>query len=254
MTIREMITQKAYDLLVVVGVGLFVGFLSPFGMDALPLYVSISYWVIICVVGYLVYHPIIDQCDKRCSPFLTSLWQRVAMGAFVASVPMSFLVPLVTTLYFGKSVSMASDFFNVFPKTLVIGGVITIVSLIKETLVEQQAQLEQSPTISDTQLSKFLALLPVEKRGQLYAFESADHYLKVYTDKGHHLLLMRFKDAVDMLEDYPGLQTHRSWWVAISAVAQVTKENRKTLLILENNLKVPVSKTYADDVKNSGIH
>lgn len=67
-----------------------------------------------------------------------------------------------------------------------------------------------------------------------------DHYVKVYTDKGHHMLLMRFKDALALLENHPDLQTH-SWWVSLDAVSSVEKQSRKVTLLLKNQLSVPVS-------------
>jgi len=115
-------------------------------------------------------------------------------------------------------------------------------------------QLQESTNLDELQLEKFMAQLPVDKRGKLFCLEMSDHYLKVYTDKGHHLILMRFKDALALLSDYQGLQTHRSWWVAIDAITKVNKDGRKTYLELTNELQVPVSKTYAEAVKAADIH
>ena len=98
-----------------------------------------------------------------------------------------------------------------------------------------------------------MSLLPVDKRGELYCLEMDDHYVKVYTDKGHHMLLMRFKDALGLLEEFDGLQTHRSWWVSTQAVESVQKEQRKTTLVLKNQLRVPVSKTFNEAVKKAGL-
>ena len=94
--------------------------------------------------------------------------------------------------------------------------------------------------------------LPANKRGELLAIETQDHYLKVYTDKGHHLILMRLKDALTLLNDYPGLQIHRSWWVANSAITTIEKADRKTWLVLKNGIKAPVSRTFTADVKKLG--
>ena len=100
---------------------------------------------------------------------------------------------------------------------------------------------------------KLMAMLPIEKRGNLLCLQMDDHYLNVVTDNGQHLILMRFKDALDLLRDYPGLQTHRSWWVALEAVSSVRKEGRKHVLILSENIEVPVSKTYVENVKSAGL-
>jgi DNA-binding LytR/AlgR family response regulator len=53
---------------------------------------------------------------------------------------------------------------------------------------------------------------------------------------------------------YPGLQAHRSWWVAKSAITSMKKEGRKTFLLMGNDLEVPISRTYAASVKDANIH
>lgn len=95
--------------------------------------------------------------------------------------------------------------------------------------------------------------LPVNKRGDLICLEMCDHYVKVHTDKGHHMVLMRFKDAMQALENYLGIQTHRSWWVATDAITSVKKEQRKVQLVLSNELVIPVSRTYQKRVTEAGF-
>ena len=122
-----------------------------------------------------------------------------------------------------------------------------------ETLFEQSQKVieqhQQSRDIDTIQIEQFMGLLPLEKRGKLLCLEMDDHYLKVHTDKGQHMLLMRLKDALMQLEGFPGLQTHRSWCVANHAVVSVNKENRKMSLLLTNHLEVPVSRTFVEAVK-----
>ena len=139
-----------------------------------------------------------------------------------------------------------------------IGGVITLISFFREHAEQQKVALQEvrdeQESAGDMALNEFMLGLPVEKRGKLLCMEMSDHYVKVYTDKGHHLLLMRFKDAIQSLAPYPGLQTHRSWWVATDAVVSVNKQQRKLQLVIQNELIVPVSKTYQDKVKQAGLH
>ena len=46
-----------------------------------------------------------------------------------------------------------------------------------------------------------------------------------------------------------GRQVHRSWWVAEGAVTSTERSGARTLLVLRNGLKVPVSKTFRDQAK-----
>jgi len=141
-------------------------------------------------------------------------------------------------------------------------GVISAISLMAQLISQQQAQLQQSQhelakkaqaaeqakqqtnEFTSKQLTQLMEKVPLEKRGQLLCLEMDDHYLNIHTDKGTHMTLMRFKDALALLDDYEGLQTHRSWWVATDAIVGVEKDGRKTLLRLSNDLLAPVSRTF----------
>ncbi|NMP30021.1 LytTR family transcriptional regulator [Thalassotalea sp. M1531] len=264
--VEPLFTKKklSNDLLVALAVGCFIGFLAPFGMDRLPVWLSISYWVFTCMVGYFIFTPMVYFGNLTLGNIVTTHWHRVAVSALLASVLMSFAVPVITWLFFSQPIQFSKQFFAVFPKAVVIGGVITFISMVRDYIKAQQQQLSESSeqleahqqlltTTEKAGADKIMQQLPVEKRGELLCLEMSDHYLKVYTDKGHHLILMRFKDALTQLTDYPGLQTHRSWWVATEAVTSVTKENRKVVLQLSNEVSVPVSRTYLEAVKNAGL-
>ena len=238
-------------------VGAFVGFLAPFGMHQAPLWISLTFWMSTCLLGYVIYSPTIALFDWFLQPWLARIWQRVAAGAFAASAVMSFVVPLMVWLFFGNPVIYSEQFLSVFSKTFLIGGVITLISFMRERSAQLKDELETvkdtHQTVANKAVEEFIATLPIDKRGELLCLEMADHYVKVYTDKGHHLLLMRFKDALTALDNYDGLQTHRSWWVARNAVVKVQKEQRKLQLVLSNDVIVPVSKTYVERVKQAGL-
>lgn len=252
------------DLTVLVVTSLFIGFLSPFGMTGVPWYLSVAFWFTVCFAGYLIYRPLVGAGAKALSKYIKNIWLSVAICLLVASSIMAFVVPVLVMLYFDIELDFIEHYFSVFSKSLVIGGVISAVSTFKSEALKQKRMLEQAQQtnleqdqklerLSTENIDKFVQQLPVEKRGKLYCLEMADHYVKVYTDKGHHMLLMRFKDALSMLENHQGLQTHRSWWVAVDAVCSVKREARKITLVLENELEVPVSRTYQAQVKDAGI-
>ena len=238
-------------------VGVFIGLLAPFGMHELPAWLSISYWVFTCLVGYSIYLPIISVTEFLLRHAIEPRWIKVAIGAFIASIVMSFVVPITVWLFFGMPILLFERFVSIFPKTLLIGGAAVIVSFFRERMEAQKQILteieQEQATLPEKVLNDFMLNLPVEKRGELYCLEMDDHYVKVYTDKGTHLVLMRFKDAMQALESFPGIQTHRSWWVAHEAVVKVNKEQRKLNLVLQNELTVPVSRTFSEQVKAAGF-
>lgn len=95
-------------------------------------------------------------------------------------------------------------------------------------------------------------LIPFDLHGELFCLKAEDHYLRIYTDAGEALVLCRFSDAIKSLPDNIGLQTHRSYWVARSAIKSTLIQAHRKFLILESGLTVPVSRSRVADVKKAG--
>jgi DNA-binding LytR/AlgR family response regulator len=90
------------------------------------------------------------------------------------------------------------------------------------------------------------------RAARLLAVEAEDHYLRVHTDAGDELITARFSDALIELAGLAGYQTHRSWWVAASAIEAVRWRRGRGELRLASGLTVPVSRTYTQDLKHEG--
>ena len=73
------------------------------------------------------------------------------------------------------------------------------------------------------------------------ALQAEDHYVRIHTDKGSDLILMRLADATAQMGSIPGARTHRSWWVSKSAVKSVRRDNGRVALILTNDTEVPIA-------------
>ncbi len=97
------------------------------------------------------------------------------------------------------------------------------------------------------------ARLPAGLReAEIQAVQAEDHYLRVHTDAGSALILMRLSDAIAELGQLEGAQTHRSWWVARAAIAEARPSRGRARLILKNGVEAPVSRTYARDLRRDG--
>ena len=100
---------------------------------------------------------------------------------------------------------------------------------------------------------KFLARLPDKLRGaEIFAVEAEDHYLRLHTSLGQDLILLRLADAIAELEGLEGAQTHRSWWVAKTAVASAERGDGRATLTLKDGAEVPVSRGYARQLRAAG--
>jgi DNA-binding LytR/AlgR family response regulator len=79
-----------------------------------------------------------------------------------------------------------------------------------------------------------------------------DHYVRVHTPQGSALVLMSLSQAMAGLKDVEGVQTHRSWWVARAAIADVVEDGRRLRLKLAGGLEAPVSRTRVGMLRADG--
>ncbi len=99
----------------------------------------------------------------------------------------------------------------------------------------------------------FMGRLPHRLRNTaIIAVQGEDHYIRVHTSRGQHLLLMRLSDALTELGGLDGGQTHRSWWVARSAVTGVRRGNGRAALTLSNGVEAPVSRRFSPWLRTNG--
>jgi hypothetical protein len=98
----------------------------------------------------------------------------------------------------------------------------------------------------------FLDRLPPRLGRDLICLQMEDHYVRAHTAKGSDLVLTPLKDAIAELADTDGLQVHRSWWVARSAVVEPVASGRKISLRLTNGLEVPVSRASVAKLRAAG--
>jgi DNA-binding LytR/AlgR family response regulator len=95
--------------------------------------------------------------------------------------------------------------------------------------------------------------LPEKLRdARIEAVEAEDHYLRIHTDAGSALILMRLSDAVEELAGVEGARTHRSWWVARHAVRKAERGGGRATLRLASGLQVPASRSYARELRRAG--
>ncbi|XUU59735.1 LytTR family DNA-binding domain-containing protein [Erythrobacter sp. HA6-11] len=94
-------------------------------------------------------------------------------------------------------------------------------------------------------------LPPALQSAKLHAIEADGHYIRVHTDLGSEMVLMRLGDAIAETGGVQGAQVHRSWWVARDAVARDTRKDGKVVLELAGGQEVPVSRTRAKELREA---
>ena len=224
---------------------LVLGFLGPFGSFRMPFIDRFIYWFIMFNLGFFIYyisHKATNWLFKNKSPHPALLF---VVPSLIAAIPLSILVGFAT-VQVGYQFDVSLPIFIILlPQVLLLG--IIIDAMMRFIHVKQGENTKK--LVGQT----FINRLPTHLGNQLVCFVMEDHYIQVHTELGSYMLLMRMKDALIELEDYNGMQVHRSYWVCIDAVDKVKKEPRKTILIMSNGLKIPVSRKYLTKVKEAGL-
>lgn len=109
---------------------------------------------------------------------------------------------------------------------------------------QDDSALVQNDYPSHAADSVLLDQLPENLGRNVVALKAEEHYTRVYTEKGEALILIRFRDAVGLLEHLGGVQTHRSYWVNPKYVTRLTREGRSTSVKLTTGLSIPLSRSY----------
>jgi len=89
--------------------------------------------------------------------------------------------------------------------------------------------------------AEFISRLPESLGTNVIAISSDLHYLHVYTDLGHCMILGSLQQAADSMGD-AGLRVHRSHWVARRAIVKIVKKGNQWYCLLSNGLKIPISR------------
>jgi hypothetical protein len=263
--LRELVIELAIMLAIVFGVAL----MGPFGTFQMGgLAARLGYWALMIVGGYAIVRPLIALAPviaERLAFAEGAVWAALVL---VAGVPVTLLV------WFGgggTEAPTAEAFLHLYPNVVLLGGVVALLFWLRRAMrvvvqpsapvavpavslppAEAAASAEVSRAPADGGEPPLLARLPVHRRGRLRALEMEDHYVRVHTSAGTHMLLMRMRDAVAEVGSVAGEQVHRSWWVARDAVEGQAGQGRTVRLKLAGGLEAPVARASLARLRSLG--
>lgn len=179
--------------------------------------------------------------------YQTRLWACAVLIAAIVSLPVTGMIIAYAVALRGVVVTPAVV-ARVLPSVFAVSLVMTGLAM---ALRRHPTQTHAAPAGAPP--AKFLARLPAKLKGaELFAVQAEDHYLRLHTSLGQDLILMRLGDAIAELEGLEGAQTHRSWWVAKEAVADVARLDGRAVLTLKDGAEVPVSRGFAKELRTAG--
>jgi len=229
---------------------LLMTFLGPFGSyEAMSLPERFIFWTAAISSVAIPMHLAINLALKadRLDP-LPRL-ARIGLGAAVAAVPGTGLVFFVAAVLWPEARG-AAEFPETWLQVTVIGFAIGCVHYARTdddpvTHPEDTA----TPRPEARPVTRFHKRLDPALGSDIVSLTVQDHYVEVTTTNGNTLLLIRFSDALDELEGLDGLRIHRSHWVAMSHVEGLSREDGKLRVRLSDGRSLPVSQTYARDLR-----
>lgn len=198
---------------------------------------------------------------------------EIVLIAVLVSVPHTFAVIVASALFFGMGTITPMVVLDFWLAVLIVSIVLTTINSL--AVAPEAAALapadpspagaaaEPEPGAAPAPAPQVAALPPLPeliaeklparlRAGGLRAIEAEDHYLRIHTDAGSDLVLMRMGDACALLDAVPGARVHRSWWVARSAVEGRGRQAGKVVLTLAGGLTVPVSRAMQTVLREEG--
>lgn len=228
--------------------GVVLAFTGAFGMTGAGFLARLLYWLPLMLIGAAWGH-VCSRIVERWIDFDRKPWLGALVLTAAMSLPLTLFVWAYTVWIFegGRFATLDRLVMFLLPVTVVTG----VLSVLNIFLQRTPVQTHAAPAGSAP--ARFLDRLPPKLRGAtLRAVESEDHYLRLHTDRGSDLILMRLSDALSELEGLEGAQTHRSWWVARQSVRDVSRGEGRATLTLEGGIEAPVSRRYAKALRDAG--
>ncbi len=233
---------------VAVGAGVVMALTGAFGTNIVPLWLRLAYWVPLILVG-AVWATLCSRLIERVVDPDEKPWLTVAALSAATAGPVVVLVWLVTGLMFENEIYPLDRLVHFIGPVLVVTVAISAINV----FLGRPAPVQTHAGAGGAAPARFLERLPPRLRGAaLHAVQAEDHYLRLHTDRGSDLILMRLSDAVAELEGLEGARTHRSWWVARDAVRDVARSDGRAALTLEGGVVAPVSRRYARALREAG--
>ena len=231
---------------------LFLTVTAAFGLETAPAWKRLAYWLGLLLLGSAL--SIGGQAWLLRRPEGALAWRSVvlALGLTLVLTPVTVLA---THGVFGGEATVG-DLVRFVGPVFVVAAAMTAINVLagRRREAAPPAPAPAPPGASAVPpAARFRERLPLRLRGaEVWAVEAEDHYLRVHTDRGSDLLLLRLADALEELGGIDGARTHRSWWVARAAVADARRGDGRATLVLRDGTEAPVSRSYAPALREAG--
>ncbi len=252
------VSAFGYGIVIAVVAAVFMSVISALSTDVIPLTLRLIYWGVVMISGHLIGTGV-TLGIRSWGRLNSKPWIECAVIALVIALPLTSLVAGANALFFGIAQNSITALFFIFCVVAFVSAVMTAINTMIGKSNLSDTEFVSSPA-KDAALEP--AAIPAERlrlrmalhlqTADIWAIESEDHYLRIHTELGSDLILMRLSDAIAETKGLDGAQTHRSWWVARSAVIRTERSDGRATLYLKGSVIAPVSRTYTRALTASG--
>lgn len=238
---RAVYKRKLSVALTMVAVAVVTG---PFGtFEEMPPWIRLPYWGLAIGGIFLIMLAAVEYARMRLFPRWHPVW-RIVFGSVVGA-------PLAALYLMSIDTVLRQDVFTPFNFTrrailiaLISFGVGVAEGYLRpQERARREAEPDTPPAPAPVvEVPLFLRNLDPALGTELISVSTQDHYLDVVTAAGETRILKRMSDALAELDGFPGMQIHRSHWVALDAIERVEREGRKCQVVLKNGRTLPVSR------------
>ena len=248
------------ELIGAVLVGVFFGLVGPFGTyfnDTVGM--RIAFWVGMMVAGFLIYGPLLRLALGLGARFGQPIWFTAPLAVLVIAAPVG-LMSAVVVVRLWPTVGPHMRPIDWYGQAVVLGLPLCALALWSRRAFPSQPRSAPLSTGSPPAglspptpaARSFLDRLPPRLGRTLLCLQMEDHYVRVHRLSGSRLELMPLHEAIARYGQAGGVQVHRSWWVAASAIDGAERDLRNWRLRLNNGLVVPVARNRIAEVRARG--
>ena len=191
------------------------------------------------------------------------LWFREALKGWVETATVGLIVVLfgpimllwsrAVAMWFGLPEAMPSNTEQLIYLAITAGSFLwlrnVLIHFIGAEAEKRIAPVEEEPEFAP----RLTRRIERDLVAPVLSIRADGHFVDVVTRKGTARIRMRLTDAIDEMEGVEGYCTHRSYWVAKSAVRGASRAGSVWRLTLENGDEIPVSRKYQPDLECAGL-
>jgi DNA-binding LytR/AlgR family response regulator len=208
----------------------------------------LSYWLIVHAVAWTIAILCSVIADVLLRGRIENMLIRMMIGSIASALPIGIALGGIDFAFTGAW----SEMDNALHRALFAMPLCVLFCLLTYMAMHQRIAEAATPAFAPPGAAAAASIvdrLKPPNRGALLRLSVQDHYTEVVTARGRELVLLRFADALREAAGTPGLQVHRSHWIADAHVESVRRDSGKLVILTHDGSHIPVSRSYADDVR-----